>query len=252
MQQTAFDDLITAQIKEAEVRGIVIPVLAAFAENSLPATAMYGEVTGKPIPRVADTRSSFVGGVLALSRSEAGALLRRHAGKGGIAVADVLENPVIQPACWQLHLLPGRIWVDFETQSGLPLLSAKTGYDVVSEEFQFLRDPGRPSIRTFTMDDGIRVTVCGANGVELALAWMLAMIVATGRFPDGVPFPVTDGHILSALKYRYAEYPSAVKEAIQALRKLPGHKDRRLTRILWGRPELRKLAKAVRHELTGK
>ncbi|MBL8797206.1 MAG: hypothetical protein JNM56_25110 [Planctomycetia bacterium] len=247
------DDLIREQVEKA--RGKVSVVVS---EHSPHARAIFAHATGQHLlPPATPPQEGELGPTVILPCKDAAELLRQHASKGGQVIADTIENPVFKPDYWLLFLLPEKLVLK-GLGRGAVLWETVTEYDNVSNHVvtpqQLGQDEG-PSHVPMRMDDGTKVRVYGATGEAAIMAANLVAIVNSGRIPvpeHNTEIRVRDEKLASLLHDVYASMPAAVKEAITALRKLPGKKDRWLTRVLWGRPELRKLAKAVRHELTGK
>ena len=143
-------------------------------------------------------------------------------------------------------------------RDGKEIHRAIVGYDKVSRHIRSLtnlfNDDG-VSLLTVQTDDGQKMTVCGPTGGATAFATALAGMALTRHVPvvhEGrvVSVPIDEDWLASFLSNAFSD-PKIVAEAIMALKKLGDGKEEWLKTVLWGRPELRDLARQVERELTG-
>jgi hypothetical protein len=244
-------------VRDAEGRGVDRPVLLIFcgaAGERIAAELGHpgGLVDGPDGPMAP-------GQVVALSR--AAALLRRHCGGGGEAAARQLEDGALGAPRWLVMVLAEEVAGGAFDAQGRRLCRFRFAFDADPRRCRtiggHLADDG-PACMPMELRDGRRLNFYGRDGVTASLAAALAASLLSGELrlpaPGGqeVALKATDDLLSEYLRRCFDHAPAAVAECLHALRGLDGGRHvRRLKGLLWGRPELRDLAKKVHAELTG-
>jgi hypothetical protein len=245
-------------LDRARARGIKPPVLLSLAADFPRARAAYTQLHGQlaaawpgPDPTSGPTT------VDAVSVRDAYDVLLRHAGPGGAAVGDRVNDPTLGAEYWFVAL----------SQDGIRFAGFRRGKTVLSGFFGYGRvrrpnarapaDEG-PSHLNLRGPDGKLLQVCGRTGRDAshtgALLTVLARYGGTVTFADPRGGPpavvrVTEDLVVSHLSTS-AYRPDIVAEAVRALERVYPGKTNRVLSLLRRRADLEPLARAVDAVLT--
>lgn len=255
-------------LADARAGGMKDPVLLALDLNSPHAQALYqaeyGESLDRPTGKEGVTTLQVIlsdgchkVAEIVRSADDAAGLLRQHAGNAGVYLAGEIQNRSHGQDSWVVLLTEDCINAT-PFRDNQPLGSYHSRYDRASGTFtkHFSPQHEGPSILPFLLEDGTTVPICGRNGTDILLARSLVHLILDRRYRGrayvaATRFGLTDESLSRTLGVVYFDCPHVVAEAIRVLRKIRSHKERTLTRLLWGRKELRKLARSVQNDLTG-
>lgn len=261
MTSVLFHEWMHDQHRQAAKLGIDRPVVLLLSQQSEHACALYRDHTQEELePNEQADPENEMGPAVILAQEDAMQLLRQHAGQGGQTVADMLHAERDAPAIdfWLVWLMRKDIRV-IGYSDGQNVFQSVLSYDHTNKNArspaQIVRDNG-PNMFPVVLDDGRTVQVYGRTGDDVMFATILVGMVTSRRFPlsqEGKAGDVklTDDLLAGYLRDVMGKRPVVIAEAIMALRKLGKREDAWLTRVLWGRADLRPLAKQVQHELTG-
>lgn len=230
--------LVARNIEDVRQRfGFARPVVLQMLAEEGPAAAVL-EAIRATLP---DSKGPF----FALPAADVAELLTECCGPGGAFLARLLIDQAAALDGWLLQL-DREVLTFTGFAEGKPALFGSRRYDDERRGqglSDLLRDPG-PSCVPFVDEAGAVAQVFGRSGLDLCRAAMLAAQVESGRLRG-------DGLAKELLGYLKGDGPAQVAEAVRALKKLPGGKEKPLVRMLRNRPELAGLNLAVRAELDG-
>jgi hypothetical protein len=254
---------ILSTIAEARRKGWPSPVVLGMSVASAHARAVFEALKGEAMPSPPDGVSpeDDPGVCFCVCGECCRTLLTAHCGPGGAHVARQMAEDLGAIEGWFIALRSDHIALAGFAH-GKKMLGAIQDYDSVRRGDQTLEelvnDEG-PTHLTASSDDGDDVVIYGRTGADVALASGLVSIVLDREVSAPhqgklVTVPVNDDMLADLLRRCYGkdDGPHQVAEAITALKKAPGNKHRWLLKVLWGRPELRDLARLVQTELTGR
>jgi hypothetical protein len=238
-------------------QGIPEPVMVGFGFDAPQARAAYLHLTGEPLTRGLAPQAQWH--LAGFSNERLQGALRAHCGVGGAAVAALLADRTPPRAgCWWVGLTrAGMTWAAY-VGGKLSLYGAQV-YDRVARGAQtlaeVLNDSG-PARCNVTLADGTVLTLYGRSGPDIARSMDLIAAIDSKRVAVEHrgrlrAVRLDDEGLSGVLRRRYggACGPHQVAEAVRALKQ--ANKHRWLLGVLWGRPELRELARRVQEELTG-
>jgi hypothetical protein len=257
--------LVREQLARAKSKGMHHPVVACLWHDSPHAKAIYQERHGHLIG--GDQQDETDDGTVleTWDAQEAPCLLRRHAGIGGAAVANLVEALAEAVSWWYMDFQRPSLTVKgFEEPFpvsgwGRALFDNTVFYDKLPNTVcrrcrKKMKDGGAVHCH---LHDGHTTVVCGASLKEMTASIELVSVAETGCLPSlclGMRtgrLKLQDEDLALILHRLYEDQPRVVAEAIRALRKLPGERDAWLVKVLNGSPSLDKLAADVRRELEG-
>ena len=262
MSGSTIADFIRARLAEAKDQNITMPAILTLSRRSEHSRYIFEDLHGHPLSPLSSDVGHEFGPWEVMEPAEAARLLRDHAGKGGALAADVITDPFWSEAMpldfWFVGLLKENIYIR-GFLDGEEVWHTVTGYDSVPRGHRTpseLAHEGGPSLWRVSTDGGAIVPVCGRGGKDVILAAALAGIVADRVIDirhEGKPvqIAVNDDRLASLLLDVYGDKPHVIAEALMALKKSGENKHLWLQQVLGSRPELKELAKAVHHELTG-
>jgi hypothetical protein len=249
-------------IKQGIASGWQRPVVLALSLGSAHAHAVHEALLGKPMPELpADADPDDELGVQLFVRCERVAeVVREHCGPGGTFVARHLMDEVSSVDGWFLALRrDGMCYCGFA--HGGVMCKGYHGYETVGRHEQTLgeelQDDG-PSRLNIETDEGNQVMIFGRTGLDAAVAGALVSALLSGNLTGKYQGRMrtvrcTDDMLVDFLSRAYSDDsgPHQIAEAIRALKKLPGEKEKRLVRLLRNRPGLAELNQKVKFELSG-
>jgi hypothetical protein len=263
LKKTSFIRYLNRELDEARARGVKRPVALLLGHLSAPARAVYRGLGGGemelPPGLPADEEFALLEVVPA---DQAAALLREHAGPGGAAAADHVEDDVLDPEWLAVALRRDHIAVA-AYRRGRPLSRVTLDYDRASRAQQsagqLLMDEG-PSMAVLCDDAGGGCPVFGKTGFDVLAAGALVAVVAAHPGHTELPYStsgarlrvrVTEKVVGDLLWHAYRDAPHQVAEAVRALRRSDPANGAWLERLLRNSPGLQTLHRAVCAELTG-
>jgi hypothetical protein len=248
---------VEGTMTKAKRLGIVQPVFTRLMPGSLPARAIYARVKGRPMRRPSRKQKKETIDVL-LSVSDAARLFRVHGGIVGAGVAALMSRSETMVDCWLATLDEHQLYVVGFHENEVMLTSS--GYYcafTVGLLLDSARDYRGLCTVPMVFEDGAKVLVCGHSLREVGGTVGLVSAVVDGCLPPCedsyklVPLPVDDDVLAVILQQHFVAVPQAVAEAIRVLRKRGKEEERWLMRVLESQPELKALARAVQHHLSG-
>jgi hypothetical protein len=258
MSEDRFSTLMMKHLTEAAERGIRPPVTALLHPESGPARACHADLYGQPLRPGEGDYLEDSGLMVTWAVADAARLLRRHAGLGGSAVANRLEEAPPQTDSWMLMLGEDRLAL-LGTAQAQRTVSSMAFYDRLPYELCECCAHDEDEVFLLTrIKGGKQVAVYGRTAAEGAKTSCLVGIVAERSLPSlaregrravRTSLPVRDADLVMILRDFYSDGPELVAEAIRALRRAKVKERHWLTQTLNAYPELHALAERVREEL---
>ncbi len=243
-----------ADIEQARNDGWDRPVAVSLPADSPHARAVYEAVLGRPYPADQEGR------ILTVQAERLAEVLKRHCGPGGAFVARAINDEALGVDAWLLdvgsEVMHFRGYLDGkEEASGTMRYDSQVRH---AQTFGELLADGGPSRAIYLGECGT-VVVFGRTGQAAVRAAALVSIVEKGtrqvRDDAGLwlDLPLDDDGLTAVLLGIFSEGdgPHQVAEAIRALKRLPGGKEKRILRLLANRSGLAELYRKVRFELDG-
>ncbi len=178
--------------------------------------------------------------------------LQLHAGLGGAALADLLDDPPRCPDYWLLYFTD-RALLLVGLRSGKAVVESSAFYD----ELALLCLPSgtdetaSPGQVTVSLPNGFAAKVEGPTQRDAAISAALVEIVATRSLPGlrrgerSVALHLTDQQLATIVRTFYGRRPDHVAEAVRVLREAGKPWHRRLLRLFG--PSQRELAVDAQH-----
>ncbi len=251
-----FDRVMLKHMAQAAASGNRPQVIAGLRMRSWPARAAHAELCGKPLKRGEGDYVKGHGLMVTWTVGDAVRMLRRHAGLGGSAAANLLEEPPLKPDYWMLALQEEGLKIGAFRDGELVLDSAAFYYQLSFELCERCRRDRSGPVMLGVQLKGTTVPVCCSSAGDAAMAAGLVRIVAGHCLPCisesavRVDLPIKEVELVMILRDFYTGAPQAVAEAIRALWKASSDGQSWLFQTLDGHPELRALADRVRTELS--